>query len=117
MTVSEIERTDLVNQLVATIGKEPTETLMKCILPDGREQLATKSDLAELQLATKSDLAELRGYVETSLAELRGYVETSLAELRGYVESALAKQTRLYVATLAGFMLTIWATLLVQIVA
>ena len=60
MTVSEVERTELVNQLVATIGKEPTETLMKCILPDGREQLATKSDLAELQLATKSDLAELQ---------------------------------------------------------
>ena len=84
MTVSEIERTDLVNQLVATIGKEPTETLMKCILPDGRDQLATKNDLAEL---------------------------------RGYVDSALAKQTRLYIATMSGFMLTIWATLLVQIVA
>ena len=76
MTVSEIERTELVNHLVATIGKEPTETLMKCILPDGREQLATKSDLAEL---------------------------------RGYVDSALAKQTRLYIATMSGFMLTIWA--------
>lgn len=84
MSVTEIERTELVNRLIATIGKESTLTLMKCILPDGHDQLATKSDLIEL---------------------------------RGYVDSALAKQTRLYVATLSGFMLTIWATLLVQIIA
>ena len=84
MPVTEIERSELVNKLVATIGKETTVTLMKCILPDGHDQLATKSDLIEL---------------------------------RGYVDSALAKQTRLYIVTLAGFMFTIWATLIVQIIA
>ena len=84
MPVTEIERSELVNKLVATIGKETTVTLMKCILPDGHDQLATKSDLIEL---------------------------------RGYVDWALAKQTRLYIVTLAGFMLIIWATLIVQIIA
>ena len=54
--VSEIERTELVNQLVATIGEGPAETLMNCVLPDGRDQLATKDDLAKF--ATKDDLAK-----------------------------------------------------------
>ena len=84
MPVTEIERSELVNKLVATIGKETTVTLMKCILPDGHDLLATKSDLIEL---------------------------------RGYVDSVLAKQIRLYIVTLAGFMFTIWATLIVQIIA
>ena len=54
--VSEIERTELVNQLVATIGEGPAETLMNCVLPDGRDQLATKEDLTKF--ATKDDLAK-----------------------------------------------------------
>ena len=117
MTVSEIERTELVNHLVATIGKEPTETLMKCILPDGREQLATNSDLAGLRLATNSDLAGLQFATKDDLKVLESSLRGEMAGLRGYVDSALAKQTRLYIATMSGFMLTIWATLLVQIVA
>ncbi len=54
MPVTEIERRELVNRLVATIGEEPTETLMQCLLTEGRDQLATKDDLKAF--ATKDDL-------------------------------------------------------------
>ncbi len=91
MAVTEIERTELANRLVLAIGKEATETLMNCIIPEGRDQLATKDDLRVLS------------------AELRG----EMAELRGDVDSALARQTRLIMTTMVGFMLTIWITLLV----
>ncbi|WP_419848002.1 hypothetical protein [Candidatus Poriferisocius sp.] len=91
MAVTEIERTELANRLVMAIGKEATETLMNCIIPEGRDQLATKDDLRVLS------------------AELRG----KMAELRGDVDSALARQTRLIMTTMVGFMLTIWITLLV----
>ena len=91
MAVTEIERTELANQLVLSIGKEATETLMRCIIPEGRDQLATKDDLRVLG------------------AELRG----EMAELRAYVDSALARQTRLIMTTMVGFMFTIWITLLV----
>ncbi len=91
MAVTELERTELANRLVLAIGKEATETLMNCIIPEGRDQLATKDDLRVLS------------------AELRG----EMAELRGDVDSALARQTRLIMTTMVGFMLTIWITLLV----
>lgn len=91
MAVTEIEHTELANRLVLAIGKEATETLMNCIIPEGRDQLATKDDLRVLS------------------AELRG----EMAELRGDVDSALARQTRLIMTTMVGFMLTIWITLLV----
>ena len=65
--VSEIERTELVNQLVAAIGEGPAETLMKCVLPDGRNQLATKDDLRVLsaEMATKDDLRVLSAEMAT----------------------------------------------------
>ncbi len=91
MAVTEVERTELANRLVLAIGKEATETLMRCIIPEGRDQLATKDDLKVLG------------------AELRG----GMAELRAYVDSALARQTRLIMTTMVGFMFTIWITLLV----
>ena len=91
MAVTEIERTELANRLVLAIGKEATETLMNCIIPEGRNQLATKDDLRVLS------------------AELRG----EIAGVRGLFDAALAKQTRLIMTTMVGFMLTIWITLLV----
>lgn len=91
MAVTEVERTELGNRLVLAIGKEATETLMRCIIPEGRDQLATKDDLRVLG------------------AELGG----GMAELRAYVDSALARQTRLIMTTMVGFMFTIWITLLV----
>ena len=96
--VSEIERTELVNQLVATIGQGPAETLMKCVLPDGRNQLATKEDLrvlgAELraEFATKEDLRVLG------------------AELR----AEFAKQTRVLIVMLTAFVVPIWAAMAAQ---
>ena len=87
MAVTELERTELANRLIQAIGTEAAETLMQCIIPEGRDQLATKDDLRVLG-----------------------------AELRAYVDSSLAKQTRIYLTTLAGFMLTTWGALIVPAV-
>ncbi|WP_419929974.1 hypothetical protein [Candidatus Poriferisocius sp.] len=84
MAVTELERTELANRLVQAIGTEATETLMQCIIPEGRDQLATKDDLRVLG-----------------------------AELRAEFRTEMAKQTRLIMTTMVGFMLTIWITLLV----
>lgn len=67
--VSEIERTELVNQLVATIGEGPAETLMKCVLPDGRDKVATKDDLQVLAAELRAEMAkQTRFYVMTLTA-------------------------------------------------
>ena len=84
MAVTELERTELANRLVQAIGTEATETLMQCIIPEGRDQLATKDDLRVLS-----------------------------AELRAEFRKESAKQTRLIMTTMVGLMLSIWITLLV----
>lgn len=95
MSIDEIERTAMVQQLINTLGEQPANTLMKCILPDGADQVATKADIDTLRTATQSDLTALEHRVNATVA------------------TAFAKQTR----TLAGFMMTIWVPLTVGALA
>jgi len=90
MPVTEIQRTDLINRLVEVLGEERTETLMQCILPEGRDQLATKDDLKTLETTLRSEFRD------------------EFTKLR--VE--IAKQTRYFTFMLIGFMMTIWATMI-----
>ena len=94
MTVTELERTELANRLVSAIGREATETLMNCIIPEGRDQLATKGDLKVLESTFRGEFAEFKGEINV----------------------ALAKQARVYLTTLAGFMVTTWGALIVPTV-
>lgn len=109
MAVTEIERTELATRLVSVIGKEATETLMNCIIPEGRDQLATKEDLRVLSAELRGEFAEKHAELRADLAEMRG----EFAGQRGFMDSALARQSRLMMTTMVGFMLTIWITLLV----
>ncbi|MCY3888802.1 MAG: hypothetical protein OXG50_02760 [bacterium] len=132
--VSEIERTELVNQLVATIGEGPAETLMNCVLPDGRDQLATKEDFAKFatkedltkfatkedfaKFATKEDLTkfatkeDLTKFVTKDDLEIFG--AKLGAELRAEFRAEMAKQTRLYLTIMTAFMVPIWAAMAAQ---
>lgn len=128
MAVTEIERTELANRLVTVIGEEATETLMNCIVPEGRSQLATKDDLKVLEISLRdefrgefaqlrNEFAEFKGEMRNEFAEFRGRMLSEFAEFKGEVKGeislALARQTRIYLTTLAGFMLTTWGALIV----
>ena len=78
---------------------------MKCILPEGRDQLATKQDLEVVDARLRAEFGELRG----EFGELRG----EFGELRGFIDSALAKHTRTHLMALLGFAVTMWVSLLV----
>ncbi|WP_419924995.1 hypothetical protein [Candidatus Poriferisocius sp.] len=108
MPVTEIKRTELINRLVEVLGEERTETLMQCILPEGRDQLATKSDLGAL----KSDLKTLETTLRGELAEHKADTRAGFAELRAYIDSALAKHHRQHTFMLVGFVVTNWATMI-----
>ena len=86
MAIDEIERTEMVQKLIDTLGETPAATLMKCVYPNGTDFLATKDDLSALE------------------ERMRGYVDNA-------VSTALARQTRMLMVTMAGFMLTIWVPL------
>ena len=124
MPVSEMQRTELVNRLVTVLGEEPTETLMQCILPDGRDQLATKDDLKVLESTLRGELSEFKAEVRGEFADLRGeFAEhraenrAEFAELRAYIDSSLAKQTRLSIMMFTGFLLTNWGLVLPFLIA
>ncbi len=78
MAIDEIERTALVNQLITTLGEEPAATLMKCVLPDGADNLATKDDIAAVE-----------------------------ERMRAYVDSVIAKQTRTMMLSMTGIMVAL----------
>ena len=86
MAIDEIERTEMVQKLIDTLGETPAATLMKCVYPNGTDFLATKDDLSALE------------------ERMRDYVDNA-------VSTALARQTRMMMVTMAGFMLTIWVPL------
>ena len=126
MAITEAERHMLVSRLIEMLGTEQTETLMKCVLPDGWQHLATKQDVevadARLRAAfgeLRGDFGELRGdfgELRGEFGELRGEfgeLKGEVSGLKGYVDSALAKQTRIYLLALLGFAVTIWIALLV----
>ncbi|MCY3863085.1 MAG: hypothetical protein OXG67_14145 [bacterium] len=121
MPVSEIERMELVGRLQDAIGRDATETLMGCVLPEGRDQLATKADLEVLGAGLRAEMAELRTEYSTEMAGLRAFVESGfagvhveIAGLRAFVESALAKQARLHYGALVAFLLSVWGVFLAQ---
>ncbi len=105
MPVTEVQRTELVNGLVEVLGEERTETLMQCILLEGRDQLATKDDLKALEIKLRGEFAEFKSEIRTEFAEFRSEIRTEL-------RTELAKMTRQFALMLVGFMVTMWATMI-----
>ena len=87
MAVTEVERHSLVQGLIDTLGEERTEILMKCILPEGWDQLATKQDVElageRLRAEFGEKFGELRGEFNEKFGELRGEFGEKFGELRG----------------------------------
>ncbi len=127
MAVTEAERAGLVQALVTTIGEEPAHTLMNCILPDGRDQLATKADIERHEAMTAAGFALVEAEFVKMNAKFDGKfadsdarftkVDGQFKELRGYIDLAMAKQTRTMVYILAGFALTTWVSMAGVIIA
>ena len=94
MPITEAERSEMVNELSVASNPKTVETLVKCVLPDSRDHLATKDDFKVLEHSLRADFAELKA---------------EFAELKACAVTVLAKQTQLFMMPLVGFTL-IWAT-------
>ena len=79
MAITENERYQLVEGLIEVLGMERAETLLKCVLLEGPEQLATKQDLEVVDVRLRSEFGELRG----DLGERFGELRSEFGELRG----------------------------------
>ena len=100
MSVSEVERRQLAANLAVAIGEEATETLMRCILPEGRDELVTKADLQVGLAEARAERAALESTMVTGFARL---------------ETKLARQARIHFGTLSAFILSVWAIFVAQI--
>ncbi|WP_420444958.1 hypothetical protein [Candidatus Poriferisodalis sp.] len=89
MAIDEIESSEMVQQLIDTLGEKPAATLMKCVYPKGTDYLATKDDLRALEERMRNDVDNA-------------------------VSTVLARQTRMLMVTMAGFILTIWVPLTIS---
>lgn len=124
MPVSEAERMELVGKLTDAIGKKAAETLMACVLPDGRDQLATKADLEILRAdfeGLRADFEILRAETKAEFGEIRAELEVLRAEtnagfveMRSFMETKLARQARLHYGSLAAFILSVWGVFVAQ---
>ena len=134
MAITESERYQLVEGLIEVLGMERAETLLKCVLLEGREQLATKQDLEVVDARLRGEFGErfgelrgefgtLRGEFGERFGELRGEFGTlrgefgeRFGELRGYIDSTQAKQARIYLLTVLGLAVTVWVAVLVPLI-
>ena len=82
MAITENERHQMVEGLIEVLGMERAETLLKCVLPEGREQLATKHDLEVVEARLRGEFGELRGEFGTLRGEF-GELRGEFGELRG----------------------------------
>ncbi len=140
MAVTEMARSEIVDTLREPIGEQATETLMQCVLPAGREHLATKQDLeatyqklvaSDSRLEAKMDtgfarvdarfvkvdarIDTLQGLMEGRFEGVAGRfkeLEGQIAELRGLIKETAAKQSRHFIYMFAGFAILMWGTLL-----
>ncbi len=123
MAITESERYQLVEGLIEVLGMERAETLLKSILLEGREQLATKQDLEVVDARLRGEFGTLRGEFGTRFGELRGDFGTrfgelrgDFGELRGSIHSDLAKQGRFYLLAMLGIAVTVWISVLVPLI-
>lgn len=110
MAVDEAARHQLYNSLEATLGPEPTSTLMSLLPPVGWADVATKQDLAVLENGLRAEMSELRGEMRTDFAALRGEMRTEFAAVRtemADLRSDLTTAMRLQLFSLLGAMFTL----------
>lgn len=101
------------DRLRDALGEEAATTLMSDRPPFDWSEVATKHDLAALRDELRGEMADLRRELRGEMATLRGELRGEVGELRGelgQVEARLsremASQTRYYMATTVGAVLT-----------
>lgn len=102
MSVNEAARHQLYATLEATLGPEPTSTLMSLLPPVGWADVATKQDLTSLENAIRADMADLRTELRTGLAYLRTELHTEIGSLRSELHTEIGSLRTEIHATVRG---------------
>ncbi len=92
---------------------------MQCVLPEGKENLASTSDSHATHQELEANDTRLEAKMEAGFVKvharidaLEGLMEGQFAELRGLIKESHAKLFRHFVYVLVGFSILLWGTLL-----
>ena len=109
MTASDVKAAVLHRRLTEAMDTETADALIERLPPDW-EQLATKSDLAQLGTELRGEMGELRGEMATLGADLGGKITDLAAEMKAMesrIDRRAARDLRTVVFTFAGFALAV----------
>ncbi len=105
MTASDVKTSVLHRRLTEAMDTETADALIERLPPDW-EQLATKTDLAELRAELRGEMGGLRG----EMGELRGDIKGLSSEMKameGRLDRRAAGDLRTIMLTLSGFALAV----------
>lgn len=102
MAADEQTRQRVYARLRDVLGEEVATTLMSARPPFEWSEVATKTDLANLSSQLRGEMRELHGELRGEMGELRG----EMGRVEGRLYQAMMTQTRYYVATTVGAVLT-----------
>ena len=98
MTASDVKTAVLHRRLTEHMDTETADALIERLLPDW-EQLATKSDLAQLGAELRGEMATLGGKITDLAAEVKA--------MESRIDRRAARDLRTVVFTFAGFALAV----------
>jgi capsule polysaccharide export protein KpsE/RkpR len=70
--------------------REQAEAQVQLVIDSFQENVATKSDLAELRSDIKTEMAELRSDLKTDMANLKSELKTDMADLRSELKTEMS---------------------------
>ena len=139
MAAGEGQRFELLNSLIEALGEDVARKLMDSLPPFSWDQLATKDDLNALSTAItakfdqvdaefvrlRGEISKVEGNLSKKIAGLSreigrldskfstkiGELESKIGELDSNFSTKITEQTRVMVLMMAGFSLTVCATM------
>ena len=116
MTASDVKAAVLHRRLTEHMDTETADALIERLPPDW-EQLATKSDLAQLGADLRGEMGELRGemgqmsgkvaVLEATVATTKESLEAALVAMEGRINRRAASDLKTMIFTFAGFALAV----------
>lgn len=114
MTITESDRLALYDKMKGQVGKREAQTLMNLLPTMDWNEIATKTDLGNLDTGLRAEMSELRADMNGRFAEIDGrfaQIDRRFAKIDGQfaeVDGRFATSERKITALLIGFALSMW---------
>lgn len=91
MGLDEAARHELYEELAATIGDGPTETLMSYLPPTGWSDVAGRRDVDHLGAVLRGEVDQFGAQLRHEMSQLRGELRGEMSQLRGELRGEMSE--------------------------